>query len=137
LVLIDTNVWSELARSKPDKRVLDFMAENRHPCFLSTIVLSEIEYGIAKAIDPAHRHRLLTWFDAIHIWCGDRILQPDQSTAAVWGRLKASLEVQGLVIADMDLLIASQAIAARMPLATRNVRHMARTGAIIVNPWED
>jgi toxin FitB len=136
-VLIDTNVWSELAKQKPDERVARFMDENRLPCFLSTIVLSEIEYGIAKATDPAHRRRLLTWFNAIHTWCEDRILEPDQATAAVWGKLKALLEARGQVIADMDLLIAAQAIAAGMPLVTRNVGHMARTGAIIVNPWED
>ncbi|MFM9853603.1 MAG: type II toxin-antitoxin system VapC family toxin [Sphingomonadaceae bacterium] len=135
-MLIDTNVWSELARPRPDERVLRFLDENRRPCFLSTIVLSEIEYGIAKATDPTHRRRLLAWFDTIHIWCADRILEPDQATAAVWGRLKASLEAQGRMIADMDLLIASQAIAAQMPLATRNVSDMARTGAVIVNPWE-
>lgn len=135
-MLIDTNVWSELARPKPDQRVLDFMAENDRTCFLSTIVLSEIEYGIAKVSDPAHRRRLLTWFDAIHARCEDRILEPDQATAAIWGKLKASLEAQGQVIADMDLLIASQAIAAGVPLATRNVGHMERTGVLIINPWE-
>ncbi len=135
-MLIDTNVWSELAKPKPEKRVLDFMSENRCPCFLSTIVLSEIEYGIAKATDPAHRRRLLAWFDAINARCEDRILEPDQATAAIWGKLKASLESQGQVIADMDLLIASQAIAAGMPLATRNVGHMGRTGANIINPWD-
>jgi toxin FitB len=137
LVLIDTNVWSELAKLKPEKRVLDFMTENDRSCFLSTIVLSEIEYGIAKASDPAHRRRLLTWFDAIHIRCEGRILVPDETTAAVWGKLKAELERRGEVIADMDLFIASQAIAAGMPLATRNVTHMERTGAVIVNPWAD
>lgn len=135
-MLIDTNVWSELARPRPDERVLRFMDENRRPCFLSTIVLCEIEYGIAKATDPAHRRRLLTWFDTIHIWCEDRILKPDQATAAIWGRLKASLQARGEGIADMDLLIASQAIAAGMPLVTRNLSDMERTGAIIVNPWE-
>lgn len=134
-MLIDTNVWSELAKPKPEQRVLDFIGENSRFCFLSTIVLSEIEFGIAKATDPARR-RLLRWFDAIHARCGDRILEPDQATAAIWGKLKALLESRGEIIADMDLLIASQAIAAGMPLATRNVSHMERTGAIIMNPWD-
>jgi toxin FitB len=136
LVLIDTNVWSELAKPKPEKRVLDFMTENDRSCFLSTIVLSEIEYGIAKASDDSHRRRLLTWFDAIHARCKGRILLPDETTATIWGKLKAELERRGQLIADMDLLIASQAIAAGMPLVTRNVTHMERTGAFIVSPWE-
>jgi toxin FitB len=135
-VLIDTNVWSEMAKPRPDERVNAFMIENGRSCFLSTIVLSEIEYGIAKAKDTAHRRKLLAWFAAIHVWCGDRILEPDQATAAIWGKLKASLETRGKIIADMDLLIASQAIAAGMPLVTRNLSDMERTGARIINPWE-
>jgi toxin FitB len=135
LVLIDTNVWSELAKPKPEKRVLDFMTENDRSCFLSTIVLSEIEYGIAKARDDVHRRRLLTWFDAIRTRCEGRMLLPDETTAAIWGKLKAELERRGQIIADMDLLIASQAIAAGLPLVTRNISDMTRTGAIIINPW--
>ena len=133
-MLIDTNVWSELRKPDPDKCVSAFMDENGKSCFLSTIVLSEIEYGIAKATDPAHRRNLLAWFAAIHVWCEDRMLEPDQATAAIWGKLKASLEARGKPIADMDLLIASQAIAAGMPLVTRNFSDMVRTGARIINP---
>jgi toxin FitB len=111
------------------------MTENDRSCFLSTIVLSEIEYGIAKARDNAHRRRLLTWFDAIHTRCEGRMLLPDETTAAIWGKLKAELERRGQLIADLDLLIASQAIAAGMPLVTRNISDMTRTGAVIINPW--
>jgi predicted nucleic acid-binding protein len=137
LVLIDTNVWSELTRSRPDTRVVDFLIANEDRLYLSTLVLAEIEFGIAKAPDPVRTARLLDNRDDVVLRVGDRILQPDFLMATVWGKLKTGLEARGQIIADMDLLIASQAIAAGMPLATRNAGHMARTGAIIVNPWED
>ena len=136
LVLIDTNVWSELARPRPEPKVIAFLAANRANCTLSTIVLAEMEYGIAKAIDATHRSRLIAFRNRIETLFIDRIIKPDEATAVVWGRLKAELERAGHIIADMDLLIASQAIAAGIPVVTRNVSDFARTGAAIVNPWE-
>ncbi len=134
-MLIDANVWSELTRRRAEPKVVSFLAEHSRRCFLSTIVLAEMEYGIAKAPDPVRKSRLIDWLDDILARCGDRVLQPDALTSAIWGKLKAGLEARGEPIADMDLLIASQAIASGMPLVTRNVSDMARTGANVVNPW--
>jgi toxin FitB len=135
-VLVDTNVWSELTRPRPEPRVAAFLAANVTGCFLSTIVMAEMEFGIAKDPSPARRVRRRDWVTDIASWCEGRVLAPGPDAAAVWGRLKAQLEASGTLIADMDLLIASQAIAAGMPLVTRNISDMARTGAVIINPWE-
>ena len=135
-MLIDTNVWGELTRPRPDERVINFLAANESSLHLSTIVLAEIEFGIAKASDPIRAERLLGNRNDIVLRVADRILLPDFLTATVWGKLKAVLEGKGEPIPDFDLLICAQAIAAEMPVVTRNGRHMARTGALIVNPWE-
>ena len=135
-MLIDTNVWSELTRPRPDQRVVNFLAENEAEIHLSTIVLAEIEFGIAKASDPVRAERLLASRNDIVLRVADRILLPDFLTATVWGKLKAGLEGGGKPIADIDLLICAQAIAAGMPVVTRNVGHMARTGARIIDPWQ-
>jgi predicted nucleic acid-binding protein len=135
-VLIDTNVWSELTRPRPDENVVAFLAANESSLHLSTIVLAEIEFGIAKAADPVRSQRLLESRNAIVLRAADRILQPDFLTATVWGKLKAELDGKGAPIPDFDLMICAQAIAAGMPVVTRNAGHMARTGARIINPWE-
>ena len=135
-MLIDTNVWSELARPRPEGRVVDFLTPRRESVFLSTLVLAEMEYGIAKAVDPVRKSRLAGLKNRVVQRCGARVLMPDDKAAEVWGRLRAELMAKGMPIADMDLMIASQAIAAGMPLVTRNVSDMARTGAVIINPWE-
>ena len=135
-MLIDTNVWSELTRPRPDPTVVKFLAENETRLHLSTIVLAEIEFGIAKATDPIRAKRLLDNRNDIVLRVSERILQPDFLTATVWGKLKSGLERSGEIIADFDLLICAQAIAADIPVVTRNVGHMARTGARIINPWE-
>ncbi len=134
-MLIDTNVWSELTRPRPDLKVLDFLIANEGSLHLSTLVLAEIEFGIAKAPDPVRKARLLKSRDDIVLRVADRILQPDFLSATIWGKLKAALEENGEPIPDFDLMICAQAIAAAMPVATRNVGHMVRTGAVIINPW--
>lgn len=134
-MLIDTNVWGELTRPRPDEGVIAFLSANESVLHLSTIVLAEIEFGIAKSPDPVRANRLLESRNALVLRVADRILQPDFLTAVVWGKLKAELDGKGEPIPDFDLLICAQAIAAEMPVVTRNVGHMARTGAVIINPW--
>lgn len=136
-MLIDTNVWGELTRPKPNDRVVAFLSANEDRLHLSTIVLAEIEFGIAKTADPVRSLRLLDSRNDIVLRVTDRILFPDFLTCTVWGKLKAELNGKGEPIPDFDLLICAQAIAADMPVVTRNVGHMVRTGVIIINPWED
>jgi predicted nucleic acid-binding protein len=115
LVLIDTNVWGELTRPRPDERVVEFLAKAPHPVRAKCLLESRNDIVLRVA---------------------DRILFPDFLTTTVWGKLKAELDGKGDPIATFDLLICAQAIAAGMPVVTRNVGHMARTGARIINPWE-
>ena len=134
-MLIDTNVWGELTRPKPNASVVSFLAANEHRLVLSTIVLAEIEFGIAWAPDPVRAERLLRSRNDILLRVEERVLPPDELAAAVWGKLKAELDAGGKTIPDFDLMICAQAIAAEMPVVTRNIGHMARTGAAIIDPW--
>ncbi len=134
-MLIDTNVWGELTRPRPDPKVVGFLVDNEDELHLSTLVLAEIEFGIAKAADPIRSARFLDSRNDIVLRVAGRILHPDFLSATIWGKLKAALEDSGEPIPDFDLMICAQAIAADMPVVTRNVGHMARTGAVTVNPW--
>jgi toxin FitB len=135
-MLLDTNVWSEVLRPKPNQAVLELLAKLRSELRLSTIVLAELEFGIARASDPSRKKILRDFVDDILIRFADRLIAPDSATALAFGETKARLFAAGTPIADLDLMIAAQAIATGMPLVTRNVADMARTGVTILNPWE-
>jgi len=135
-VLIDTNVWSELSKVRPDQNVNDFISSRFEDAWLSALVLGEIRYGIARLTDAARRARLVTWFDDLTVRLEERTLDFDASAARAYADIKARLAAAGTMIAELDMLIAAQAIAADMPLVTRNLSDMDRTGATIINPWQ-
>jgi predicted nucleic acid-binding protein len=135
-VLIDTNVWSELSKPRPDQSVNDFISHHFEDAWLSALVLGEMRYGIARLTDAARRERLVIWFDDLTFRLEERTLNFDASAAQAYAHVKARLTAAGTLIAELDMLIAAQAIAADMPLVTRNLSDMGRTGATIINPWQ-
>jgi toxin FitB len=135
LVLIDTNVWSELSRPRPDPIVEAWVAKHSDDLMLSALVLAEMQYGIALA-DAPKRTELQAFVDAVLIRASGGIIPFDADAAQVWGPLRARLQRTGELIGERDMLIAAHAIALGVPLVTRDVSDMARTGATIINPWE-
>ena len=135
-VLIDTNVWSELSKARPDQNVHDFISGHFEGAWLSALVLGEVRYGITRLPDATRRARLALWFDDLTVRLDERTLDFDANAARAYAEIKARLAAAGTIIAELDMLIAAQAIAADMPLVTRNLSDMGRTGATIINPWQ-
>lgn len=134
-MLIDTNVWSELVRAKPDANVAQWMGKNFDSCILSAIVLGEIQYGIELA-QGARRQELEAFLSDILIRLKAEIASFDTAAAQIWAPMRASLKRTGSLIGERDMLIAAHAISLGVPLVTRNMSEMERTGAVIINPWD-
>ena len=134
-MLIDTNVWGELSRPRPNPGVAAWMGENLDKCILSAIVFAEMQFGIAAAPDVLRRSNLAIFRDSI-LHKLDGVIAPFDAEAAIaWGPLRAKLKREGKLIGERDMLIAAHALSLRVPLVTRNVEEMARTGATLINPW--
>ncbi len=134
-VLIDTNVWSELVRPRPDERVGSWMRDNFERAVMSAIVLGEIRYGIALA-SGERRRRFQSFHDDLVVRLPGGVASFDDAAAAAWGALRARLKRAGQLIGERDMLIAGHALSLGLPVVTRNVSEMERTGVDIINPWQ-
>ena len=137
MILLDTNVVSELAKLRPAASVLTWIAEHRPAdLFLSAITLGEIDIGARAHPDPTRRDRLLVWCDGLQNGMfRDRILPFDADAARAWGDLVQSSRSQGRTLEWRDSQIAATAVRFGARLATRNARHFAGLGLDLVDPF--
>jgi predicted nucleic acid-binding protein len=137
MIVIDTNVVSEVMRVHPHKAVASWVdAQPAKSLFLCTPVLAELRYGIERLADGRQKNLLLTSVNRIEteLYKG-RILPFDQSAAVHYARLAASRERQGRRMTQMDALIAAIAATHGFAIATRDVGDFEGLGLEIVNPF--
>lgn len=65
----------------------------------------------------------------------DEVLQFDQESSEIAGRIIAELTAKGTFIELPDIMIAAMAIKRNEPVITRNVKHFSRIEGLIVQPW--
>lgn len=137
LLLLDTNVVSELAKLRPAPPVLAWVrGQQPRDLFLSAITLGEIDIGARAHPDPARRDQLLAWCDGLQNGLfRDRILPFDAEAARAWGDLVQSSRSRGRTLEWRDSQIAATAIRFGASLATRNARHFAGLGLDLVDPF--
>jgi len=136
MILVDTNVWSELTRPVPDPNVLLWEEQNAPRLWLSTVVIGELFSGAQLFPDGKRKQAFLTGYDALIQAHADRIADFDLVAARIYGRVVADQMNAGRDPGTADSQIAAIALANGMSLATRNVRHFDGLGLELVNPWE-
>ena len=133
--LLDTCVVSESFKSAPDAAVGRWLNAHGAQCLMPAVSVGEILFGIERMAPSARRSRLQRWFEQLcHDFKG-KILATDEAVWRSWSQLRVSCQAIGRPQADLDLLIAATAVAHRLPLVTRNVRHFQDTGLTVINPW--
>jgi len=122
--LLDTNIPSEMTRSRPAPQVEQWLDQvDDDALFLGVISLSEILRGITRLPESTRRTQLQTWLDEIlRLWFEDRILPVTQSIAERLGRWAGERDSKGLTLPVPDGLIAATALEHDLTLVTRNVR---------------
>jgi toxin FitB len=128
--LLDTNCISELIRSRPEPRVMDWMmVADESLLFLSALTLGEIRKG--AAILPQ------SWLELdLQVRFSGRILAIDNAVADRWGWLTAEAERKGRPLAAVDGLLAATALEHNLTIVSRNTSDFAHTHVPILNPWE-
>lgn len=136
-MVLDTNVVSELMRPEPDANVLAWL--NNQPAdtlWLSSVVVSELLYGVARLPDGKRRAQLALAVQAMlaEDFAGC-VLPFDLEGAVVYADLVAMRERQGQPIDVADAQIAAICLAHGATLITRNTKHFEGVGLTLTNPW--
>jgi len=132
--LLDTNVISELAKARPNAKVIAWLGSiPSTDLFLSVITLGEIRKGLEKKrmTSPQDAARLEAWFTTLVLRHRSRVLTFDAESADRWGQLMA---LHPTVPVEDSQLVAT-ALQHHLTFATRNVRHIAKTGVPFVDPF--
>ncbi|MGJ3232599.1 MAG: PIN domain-containing protein [Oceanicaulis sp.] len=137
MILLDTNVISEVLRERPDPGVTDWLdAQDGDRLFLSTVSEAELLYGVA--ILPEGR-RKAALADLLAQVLGEtfngQILAFDSAAADAYAAIAAGRRAAGRPISSFDGQIAAIAVAHHAALATRNVRDFKGCGVDLIDPW--
>ena len=138
MILLDTNVVSELIRPHPDPKVEAWLAgQYSANVFLSVISEAELRYGVAILPAGIRRDRLAAEIEGMlrEDFAG-RILNFDSESARAYAAIAADRRAAGLPIHHADCQIAATARARGAKIATRNVNDFHGCGVDVINPWE-
>lgn len=139
MIIIDTNVVSELMSADPQPEVMAWM--DGHPTstlFTTTITEAEILSGIAFLPDGKRRRGLASTAERLFgLLFSDRVLPFDSSAARAYAQIAAARRAAGRPISLADGQIAAIAHSRGAPVATRNTADFEGCGITIENPWPE
>ena len=116
LYLLDTNTASYLVSGRsPATRSTYLATEVEAGIAVSSVTEAEIRFGLHRKPEAM---RLRSAFD--EFFAAVQILAWDSNAAKAYGKLRAEMNARGKSLALMDLLIASQALAAEAILVTHD-----------------
>ena len=133
--LVDTNVFSEPLRPRPDPRVVAWLRAHEADFYVSAITLGELRRGIERLPAGQRQTQMRAWLMALGERVRGRVLSFNASTAHVWGQLKAKWDAAGIVVLSLDSQIAATAQRHGLTLVTRNTADLAKTGVRLLNPF--
>ncbi|MBD2520995.1 type II toxin-antitoxin system VapC family toxin [Nostoc sp. FACHB-133] len=138
MIIIDTNVLSELMKPKKSEIVRSWAAQQSlMSLFTTTITQAEILYGIALLSAGKRREELS---QAAHLMFSEdfagRVLPFDQAAAVAFANIASQRKHNGTPISQADAQIAAICYTHAATIATRNFSDFEGCGISIINPWE-
>jgi predicted nucleic acid-binding protein len=137
VIILDTNVLSELTRPEPNQGVLNWADSVHGPeAGTTAITVAELLYGIARLPDGRRRELLdAAIHQLIDIDLGGRTYSFDVTAATHYAAIVADREAAGHPISVSDAQIAAICRSLKATLATRNTRDFQGTGVKLIDPW--
>ena len=138
MILLDTNVVSELMKAIPNPNVVQWLDDQiATEIFISSITKAEIELGIALLPNGKRKKALYEAALAMFSEFETRCLAFDCSTSNLYAIIVAENTHSGCPISVEDAQIASIAIYNDCLVATRNIRDFEQISQLkLFNPWQ-
>lgn len=127
--MLDTNLCIRVLRDRPQGLRERFNAEAPALC-ISTVTLAELLYGAEKSAAPAKNRQAVEGFGARL-----EVLPFDDTAAAHYGDIRATLERQGQVIGGYDMMIAAHARSRGLVVVTGNLGEFRRVDGLRCEDW--
>ncbi len=137
MIVLDTNVVSELMTERPDAPVVRwFGTQPSESIWTTAVTIFESWFGIELLAHGRRRRGLEAAFErGLGLILEHRVLPFDETAARQAGTLAAAAHRTGRPFEIRDVQIAAIASVRRATLATRNVRHFEHLGIRMVDPW--
>ena len=136
MILLDTNVISEVLRAQPSPNVRNWLdAQRADELFLCTPVLAELHYGAELLPTGARRTKLRQLIERLEGAFAERVLLFDAAAARENGKFVARRDRLGRATGSMDGLIAGIAMAHGATIATRDIHGFADAGVDLIDPF--
>lgn len=137
MIVLDTNVLSELMRALPASEVIAWVdAQDASALAITAITVAELLYGVARLPDGARKAGLATAVDAlVDDDFAQRVLAFDAAAARRYASVVADRERVGRPLSRADAQIAAICLGRNARLATRNSRDFDATGVDVLDPW--
>ena len=108
----------------------NLLAKTPKEIAIPSIVLFELEVGIAKSTSPQKRKQQLKELES-----SIQILPFGRSEALSAASIRTALEKQGQLIGPYDILIAAIALSNKGILVTHNRKEFARVKGLLLEDW--
>jgi len=130
--LIDTNICIYIINQRPASVIQRFKQYEVGEIGVSTITVSELQYGVAKSRHPDQNQQRLNEFLAPF-----PLIPYDERAAVAYGVIRSQLGKRGLPTGPLDLLIAAQAVSRGLILVTNNTREFERVKQLRLENWAE
>jgi predicted nucleic acid-binding protein len=137
LIVLDTNVVSEMMRPIPDATVKQWLnAQVTEELWLNSIIVAELFFGVARMPEGVRKQRFTQASkEIVEQNFAGRILSFDLEAAAAYAEISARCMAKGHPIDMADAQIAAICWVQDAQLATRNTKHFEGLGLSLINPW--
>jgi len=131
MYLLDTNICIYIINKSPKNIVEKMRSFNPNDIKISTITVSELEYGASKSLN-----RIKNRFAMNNFLSPFQIIPFDAQDAEIYGIIRTELELRGKPIGPYDLQLAAQALARGFILVTNNTDEFSRIKQLKLENWK-